>query len=405
MRIIATAAAAILLTAPTAGPQAPRPLSRADALDAALARGARLGLARSDTTLAAADVTSAHALPNPSLSASYSKSVPQLHLTAEFPIDYASVRSTRIQAADAGRVAAGFRFAFDRASVALDADTSYTRAVAALEHATLSRRNALDADSLRKLAVARRADGDASDLEVELATLNAGQQANIAADDSSAAVSSLLDLQSLIGEATDRVAIQPSDSLAMPPDALTPARVDSTLPVGAAAMSLHAADLGAALERRSIWGMPSVLVGLETRDPTGAERGILPTLGFSLPFPLLDKNRGAIAVADAERDRAQAELALARVETEADIARAARLRQLALAKIARDTTLIADANRLSSMALDAYREGASTIPTVLEAQRNAREQRGQLIDDLAAAWIATAELRVFQLTPSSLPPK
>ncbi|HTR79091.1 MAG TPA: TolC family protein, partial [Gemmatimonadaceae bacterium] len=280
-----------------------------------------------------------------------------------------------------------------------------TRAVAALEHATLSRRNALDADSLRKLAVARRADGDASDLEVELATLNAGQQANIAADDSSAAVSSLLDLQSLIGEATDRVAIQPSDSLAMPPDALTPARVDSTLPVGAAAMSLHAADLGAALERRSIWGMPSVLVGLETRDPTGAERGILPTLGFSLPFPLLDKNRGAIAVADAERDRAQAELALARVETEADIARAARLRQLALAKIARDTTLIADANRLSSMALDAYREGASTIPTVLEAQRNAREQRGQLIDDLAAAWIATAELRVFQLTPSSLPPK
>jgi hypothetical protein len=37
---------------------------------------------------------------------------------------------------------------------------------------------------------------------------------------------------------------------------------------------------------------------------------------------------------------------------------------------------------------------------VLEAQRNAREILGQYIDDLAAAWIATASLRVYTLTPA-----
>jgi outer membrane protein TolC len=51
------------------------------------------------------------------------------------------------------------------------------------------------------------------------------------------------------------------------------------------------------------------------------------------------------------------------------------------------------------MALTAYREGASSLPNVLEAHRTARDVLAQYIDDLAAAWIATAELRVFSLTP------
>jgi hypothetical protein len=41
---------------------------------------------------------------------------------------------------------------------------------------------------------------------------------------------------------------------------------------------------------------------------------------------------------------------------------------------------------------------------VLEAQRVARDVLGQYIDDLAAAWVATAELRVFSLSiGSSIP--
>jgi outer membrane protein TolC len=53
------------------------------------------------------------------------------------------------------------------------------------------------------------------------------------------------------------------------------------------------------------------------------------------------------------------------------------------------------------MSLTAYREGAMSLPDVLAAQRTARDALAQYIDDLAAAWIATAELRVFSLTPTS----
>ena len=47
------------------------------------------------------------------------------------------------------------------------------------------------------------------------------------------------------------------------------------------------------------------------------------------------------------------------------------------------------------MALTAYREGASTLANILEARRTSRELLAQYVDDLAAAWIATAELRAL----------
>jgi outer membrane protein TolC len=53
------------------------------------------------------------------------------------------------------------------------------------------------------------------------------------------------------------------------------------------------------------------------------------------------------------------------------------------------------------MSLTAYREGESSLPNVLEAERNARDILGQYIDDLADAWIASAALRVYTLTPAN----
>ena len=54
------------------------------------------------------------------------------------------------------------------------------------------------------------------------------------------------------------------------------------------------------------------------------------------------------------------------------------------------------------MSLTAYREGAATLANVLEARRSARDVLAQYIDDLANAWVATAELRVLAILPSPL---
>ena len=383
------------------GAQQSLPLSREAAVASAVERGGRLRLAGADTATAAALLRVAGTFENPVVSAEYTKSAPRYHLTLELPFDYPWLRQTRIAAAEASRSAAQFRYAFERAAVALDADTTYTRALAAEAKLRLSRRNAIDADSLRRIAIARRDAGDASDLDVELATVSAGQQANVAAGDSLTLISTLLDLQTVIGlSAAGELTL--TDSLVAPSDSIV-ARSGQPLPIAAAEAALQSASLGVRLQKRSLFAATSITGGFETHDPSRDEPGVLPVVGFSIPFPLFNRNSAQIAVAQAEQYRAQAERDVAILETRASIARTARERATALANVARDQTLVASANRVAALSLTAYREGAAPLATAIEAQRNAREILSQYIDDLAAAWIATAALRVRTLTTGTSP--
>jgi len=386
--------AAVAVCAPRARAQV-TPLSRAQAVAEAIEHGGRLGVARADTAVANAQLIAARALPNPDLSASYSKSFPNYHVTADVPIDFPYVRGLRIQSARAGLEAAQLTYTLARATIQLDADTTYTRALAAREHLALSRRNAIDADSLLRMAMLRRDAGDAADLDVELARVFAGQQENVAAADSLTLVSSLIDLQVVLGILSDQVSVEPTDSLTFPPPAaVTPST--QPLAIAAATLSLQSATLAARLQRRSIIPTPTISFGFEQGDPS--QTGILPTFGIGIGLPLFDRNRGGIAQAEAERVRAAAELSLTQLETTTELARATREYTNALARADRDRQLITDAERVAAMSLTAYREGASALPNVLEAQRSARDVLAQYIDDLAAAWVAAAELRVFSLT-------
>jgi hypothetical protein len=56
---------------------------------------------------------------------------------------------------------------------------------------------------------------------------------------------------------------------------------------------------------------------------------------------------------------------------------------------------------VAAMSLTAYAEGAVALPSVLEAQRQAREALGHLIDDLAAASTADAAVRLFTASEAS----
>lgn len=375
-------------------------LSRAEAIRTALERGARVGLARADTAVAAAQVAVAGVVPNPSLTANYSKSVPRYHVTMDVPLDFLLMRQLRVRAAGLGLEAARLRNQLVRATIALDADTTYTMALAARERLALSRRNALDADSLLHMVERRRDAGDATEMDVELARVSAGQQANLAAGDSLTLISTLLDLQAVLGMVTERLEIRATDSLTMPPAA--PTLPATTLGETAARLSLDSAAAGVRLQHRSIWSQLSISFGFETSDPD--QPGLLPTYGFGIGLPLFDRNRGGIAQAEAEREHAAAELALARVEAKTQIARATRQREISLARAERERLLVTSAQRVEGMALTAYREGASTLANILEARRTSRELLAQYVDDLAAAWIATAELRALAASTSNPQP-
>lgn len=399
-RLTADILAGAIATGLVAGPASAQPqvVTRAAAIDAALARGPRVALAAADTSVARGLVLSARAYPNPALGVSYTEDSPQYHIGFDVPVDYPWLRSTRIRATEALRVGTAHRFQLERAAAALDADTLYTHALAGRARADISRQNALAADSLYQNVVARRDAGDASTLDVEVASLFAGEQANLAAGDSLEFVSTVLALQAVMGVAIDSVQITLPDSLTNPASAGTQAPTATTLSVAAAESNLEAANLFARLERRNTWAPPSLTLGYDTHDPGGNENKLLPAIGLTLPLPLLNLNRGPIALADAERDRARAELAFAQAQSRADIARVLRERDIALARVSRDQQLLGSANRVATMSLTAYREGAAPLATVLEAQRSARDAMATYVDDTARAWIAIATARVVTLT-------
>ncbi|MFN8570979.1 MAG: TolC family protein [Gemmatimonadaceae bacterium] len=379
-----------------------RRLTRQEAITAALGRGLRVATARADVSAAMAGEAAARAIPNPVLTSEYTKDTPQYHLSMEWPIDLPWQRARRIGSATALRSAARYRLMFEQAGASLDADTTYTHALVARAKADLSRGNAAAADTLLRFARARQQAGDAAELEVRIAEIFAGQQANLAASDSVELDSRLLDLQLVMGEPGDQVAITLADSLGDPPATDAVAANGPTLLLAAAQQLLHATELAVRLERSSVWQAPSLVTGFDTHDP-GGQRGALPVLGLSLPLPLLNRNRGGIALAEAERERAQAQLSLVRVETSLELARVRRERRGALTRLDRDRALLVSADRVASMSLTAYREGAATLASVLEAQRNARDVRAQYLDDLAAAWITAGRERALSLTAPDQP--
>ena len=373
-------------------------VTRVDAVAAALASGARVAFARADTTAALGAARAARAFPNPTVSGSYTKDTPNYHAVGELPLDLPWLRGARIGAAESARDAARYRFAFERAAIRFDVDTTYTRSLAAALLARLSRRTALDADSLLRIAELRRDVGDVSELDVRLAAVNAGQLTNAAADDSLTALEKLLSLQLQMGLTGDQPAIVLVDSLRPPPDS-APIEGRVLLPIAAAEASLHSAERALAFARRSRFA-PNVQFGFDTGDPTSpTPHQLLPVVGFSLPFPLFNFGRGDVLRASAERDRASAELDLARRETAAAVARARRDLVAARDRLRRSAGLVESANRVATMSLQAYSEGAIPLANVLEAQRNAREILARYIDDLATADSAARALKMLTAAP------
>jgi cobalt-zinc-cadmium efflux system outer membrane protein len=117
--------------------------------------------------------------------------------------------------------------------------------------------------------------------------------------------------------------------------------------------------------------IPSLSGGaLFTRQDTGTSV----FFGASVPLPLFDRNRGAIARAtaeiDAETRAANAELAEARAEVERTRAVFVSRRQT-LATVERD--LVQRVPTLRRMAEDAYREGQGSILELLDASRSLKD--------------------------------
>ena len=397
-------AVAIACTLATRALHAQTPVSRANAISAAISHGPRNAVARADSAAAGAALAFAEQFENPGLGASYTKSTPTQHYALDIPIDAPWMRRPRIGSAQASLDAATNRFAFTTAALSYETDTMYTRALAVARRAELSQRNARDADSLLILASLRRDAGDASELDVQLAGVFAGQLANTASADSLDAVGALLLVQIAMGLSGATASIVLSDSLAL--DALDGTRTGinptQTLLVNAAEQELRAADLAVQFERRRLLAAPTLSLGFESQNP-GGPSGALPTIGLAFPIPIFNRNSASILAAQAARSRSAASLAAIRLEVDAATEQARRTLVVARARAERSARLVTGADNIAALSLLAYREGASSLLNVLEAQRTSRAALAQYIDDLAAARNAAGLVRLLSQVVATKP--
>lgn len=388
-------------------------ISRSEAIRLAVEHSPRTILFRADSTAAAAELALARQYENPSVSAAYSKSEPQAHFTLDIPFDWPRARQPRIGAARNSATVTALRNAFGRRALELDVDTAYTRAQVLAARATLSFHTARDADSLLTIAKVRRDAGDASDLDVELATVFAGQLLNAALADSLSEVAARVSLQTLMGLSPDSVQLTLSETIPLTDSAIIEANVvvpaksgaamnAALLPVAVAQGDVETANLRVLAEQRRRIAAPSLSIGFETVN-TGTS-GPLPTVGLAMPLPLFNRNAASIQVTQAELARAKATLTLVQLQQAAMVANAEREASAARTRLARSGRLVASANRIATMSITAYREGASPIGTVLDAQRSAREALSQYAEDVAAVRIADSVLRFVTLSTDQIRP-
>ncbi|MEO7217477.1 MAG: TolC family protein [Gemmatimonadaceae bacterium] len=385
----------VLDASPVLGAQ--QPLSRTEAIQAALGKSVLVTAISADTLAAGARLRSAREYPNPSLTLSQSKDAPQSHFLFDVPLDLPGIRGARVRAAEAGRASAKFGFLAARAAIELNADTMYTTAQGAELRAVLSHSTAVDAAKLLSDTKARRDAGDASDLDVNLAEVSAAQAANIANTDSLEAIDTRLELQAAMGLRGDTVVVELRDSLAAPSAGIIPpaAGIGTSPIVAAANAAVTAAQQTLVFERRRAIGVPSIQFGADAHDPAGGQKGLLPTVGIALPLALFNHNAGAIDAAHAEVTRAQAGLEIARLDASTQLARARRTRSVAESRIERDRTIMEAATRNVSMAELAYAAGEMAIGDILAARRAQYDAQAQYVTDLVSANVGAALVRVL----------
>jgi cobalt-zinc-cadmium efflux system outer membrane protein len=357
-------------------------------VETALTRAPRVAIARADSAIGRAKILTARAYPNPTIALVYTKDTPQRHVELEQPFEWGGVRSARKHAAEASLLAATYNLAAERAALRFDVEVAYVRAAGAQAIMRLSVRNAADAAELLRITRARQAAGDASELEVRIAAVFAGQAQNQTFTDSLDAATTLLELQSLMGIQSTGVDIVLTDSL----EAITTASTDSAIALRtlAARAELSSEQANLRLASRSRWPAPSLRTGFDWHDPEGTEKGLLPILGIVLPLPIWDRHRGEIAEARATITRANASLELVQLETRNALAIAERERDVSRLKVERGRAVVQEAERVAALTITAYRDGAQPLASVLEAQRSARDALRDFVVNLQDSRIAEA---------------
>ena len=374
-----TAATTPLIAQDTLGRE---PVSLLQVLDSVAARYPSLEAARARIRAARGSRSTAGTLGNPILMYQVDnqplpgRAAPpmdrEMMLTATLPLEPLYQRWSRVSGANAEVRAAEADAQAERQRIGLDATRAFYRmaraqvALAAARDLTAWLDSVVAYNRTRvKEGVAAEADLIRSELERDRAEADATmQEANLA--------QARADLSVFLGEPTAAsFLVAALDAPLTLPDASPTSRTGTTRPeIRAARERVTAAGAGVTTERTNLIRQVGLTVG--TKRTSGTTSLIA---GVSMPFPLFDQNRGAIARAAAEREAAtfdlvaQERIGRAEIVGAAESARLLTERAGVLADPARGQGYLARADEARRIALGAYREGAVPLIQVIDAAR------------------------------------
>lgn len=366
-------------------------------LKQAQASAPRLALGTAETRVAEGQAVQAATRPNPTLGLTVENAAgsgpykdfdgAETTLSVEQPLELGGKRAARTSAAQADLTAARARAALGQVDFARDLALAYAGAEAAQRRLAIAR-DAVDLAQADARA-ARLLVDNGREAQVRAVQAEAGlaaARADLAAVQAEAETA-LARLSALTGSSETYTAVAGGllDAAPAPP----PTGPTFSPAIAAARAERDAAERRVAVERAR--RAPDLAVSFGVRrfqsdDSTAA------VFGVSVPLPLFDRNRGAVAAATANAQAAQARLAMTQAEQDGD--RRAATAQVTAAGQTLDASRQAEdaASEAYRLARIGYDAGRLPLSELLAARRDLIAARGRAVDTKLARVKALADL-------------
>lgn len=391
-------------SAPTGGPGV-LVLSRAEAVDSALARNPQLRAVREQIAQARARVSEATALPDPELGFSMEDETrvftPGATGTREVGFGVTIPFPTKIhlagEAAGTDVDAARFSYTQSRQQIASETIQSYDALLVALRHGENLREAKQLADDFLQKTQARYNAGTAAGIDVVKAKVEVSRAENDLIANERDVANARAALNRLVGRLLG-APVELSDTLSVPEE-LPPLETleRRALEARPEVRSMAAARRGAraATSLAGEYWLPDISVSLSKDFAAGAEAPYTTEIGFGIPLFFWQHHKGEVA----ESQHRELELAAGSRDLAAQVSQEVRaahaeastsLRQVAYLR----DELLPEAREAYRIASTSYGLGGSSALEVLDAQRTLLDVESQYTDALGASNDARAQLEL-----------
>lgn len=395
----------------------PPPISLGQLLDRVRTQHPRVAAAESRVAAALGARRTAGVYPNPILGVGLENATlpgrertaamdREVMSSATVPLEFIYQRGARVRRADAELDAARADAFAERQRIGLAAVRTYYRVASSQVEVATAEDLVRWLDSLVAYTRARADEGAASGADLIRAELERDHASNELTIGLAALARARADLVTFTGDSSGATAslapvVMPDLPLALPPAGIAGARPD----VKSAQAHVTAAGAGMGIARSMLVRDVSAMAGLKWSAGTTTLLA-----GLSLPFPLIDQNRGELARARAERDVAVFELAAMERQVSAELAGARATAALLAERVralvgpagapqvvpGQAVSYLARADEARRITLGAYQEGAVPLFQVLDVARAWGEARLSFYQTLYAQHESVAALLVAQ---------